>query len=137
MALGTSGVPYHYAGRAKHITKEPYPISATAADYGHATGSNAAVTFAPVDASNGVALIRIDFAYQTAPTGRVTIGASDGTLVWGPFTILAANAPGLNTVVFDPPLLFTKGATLTITLLDGSVTKDLWAEAYIEGTNLY
>lgn len=129
MALTTTGTLRDYRP-GKHIAKEPIPIAVAGADIAHASGSNAAVTLVP-DTARGVALTNIDFAYRTVATAPTTIQASDGTLTWGPFQVPLAF--GLNRIVFDPPLLFTKGATVTVTLLDGTAVKDLMAWGYIEG----
>lgn len=129
MALATSGTVRDY-GRSKHVSKEAIPIAVAGQAVGTASGSNAAVTLVP-PSDRGVCLTNIDFAYRTVATAPATIQASDGTLTWGPFNL--ALAFGLNRIVFDPPLLFTKGATVTVTLLDGTAVKDLMAWGYVEG----
>jgi hypothetical protein len=126
-----NATPLHY-GRHKNIQKEPLPVLANAMQTGVASGSAATVVFTCPAGSN-VCIDYIDYAYRTTPTAG-SIQISDGTLTWGPFTIAAA---GKNRDNFDPPLLFTKGANVTVTLADGSVTKDLFAQGHVDGTEVY
>jgi hypothetical protein len=135
MALGTAGTSRYY-GRHKFVNQEPLAIAAAGADINHASGSAAVVTLVPptkdsgaAAAAPGIALVRIDLGYRVAPTAG-SIQASDGTLTWGPFTIILG---GLQSIVFDPPLLFTAGATVTVTMGDGGQAKDLLALGYIAG----
>lgn len=132
MALASAGTMRDYS-RNKHVSKEPIPIAVAGQAVGTASGGNATVTLVP-PSDKGVCLTNIDFAYRTIATAPASIQASDGTLTWGPFNL--AIAFGLNRLVFDPPLLFTKGATVTVTLLDGTAIKDLMAWGYTEGQSL-
>lgn len=129
MALASAGAPRDY-GRNKKVSKESVPLAVWAQVSGVASGGNAAVTL-PAPADRGVCLTNIDYGYRTVATAPATIQASDGTLTWGPFNLPLAF--GLNRIVFDPPMQFTKGATVTVTLLDGTAVKDLMACGYVEG----
>lgn len=131
MALTTTGSPGSY-GRFKHTGREPIPIAVAGQAVGVASGGAASVTLAPNDSQKGVALTNIDLGYRVAPTSG-SIQASDGTLTWGPFTVLLG---GLQRYQFDPPLLFTKGATVTVTMADGSQAKDLMAWGFCEGASV-
>lgn len=126
-----NATPLNY-GRHKNIQKEPLPVLTNAMASGVASGGAATVVFT-APAGVGVCIDYIDYAYRTSPTAG-SIQISDGTLTWGPFTIAAA---GKNRDNFDPPLLFTKGANVTVTLADGSVTKDLFAQGHIDGNELH
>ncbi len=132
MALGTAGTTIGL-NRIKTIAKRPIPLTSAGQAVGVASGGNATVTVVP-PSDAGVALTNIDYAYRTVATAPATLQASDGTLTWGPFNL--ALAFGLNRIVFDPPLLFTKGATVTVTLLDGTASKDLMAWGYYEGQGM-
>ncbi len=126
-----NAVPLHY-GRHKNFQKEPLPVLTNGMQAGVASGGAATVVLtAPAGA--GGCIDYIDYAYRTTPTAG-SIQISDGTLTWGPFTIAAA---GKNRDNFDPPLLFSKGANVTVTLADGSVTKDLFAQGHIDGNEVY
>ena len=122
----------------KQFVTEPLPINANGSgtdfremQVGLTTGNDAVVTLNGTT-DRGVALARIHYGYRTAPTAG-SIVASDGTNQFGPFTVTLA---GLQLLVFNPPILFAKNANVTITLKDGSVTKDLYAQGYLEGNEL-
>lgn len=116
-------------GRAKTIVKQFWPILANEMATGVAGGGSATVTGLSPSAQKGTGVAYIDFGYRVAPTAG-SIQISDGTLTWGPFTITLA---GLQTRAFDPPLLFGKGNTVTVTLADGGQTKDLYVKFVEEG----
>lgn len=134
MAGAVVPIPY---GRHKHVGREPIKIQAAGSSAGEqqtgiASGSAATVVITP-PADRGVVLDRIDASYRVAPTAG-TIQATDGTNTWGPFTIVLA---GLQQFIFDLPLLFLKGAAVTVTLADGGQTKDLYVASHIDGPSPY
>lgn len=119
-------------GRHKNFQEEPMGFTANQLSAGVASGGAATVVFTcPTD--KGVAVDYVDFGYRVAPTSG-SIQISDGTLTWGPFTVILG---GLQTRTFRPPLLFSKNANVTVTLADGSQTKDLFAQAHVDGVSLY
>lgn len=126
-----NALPAHLSVHKK-THKEPLLVPANAMQSGIASGGAATVVYT-CPAGAAIAVDYIDYAYRTTPTSG-SIQISDGTLTWGPFTIAAA---GKNRDNFDPPLLFTKGTNVTVTLADGSVTKDLFALAHVEGNEVY
>jgi hypothetical protein len=132
-------VPTYYGFKAKNVRREAERLRAPAANAGAmqtgiASGGAATVVITPpsttADAA-GVVIDRIDLGYRTAPTAG-SIQASDGTDTWGPFTIVLA---GLQTIVFDPPILFGVGLPVTVTLADGTAVKDLYVRSYLEGNS--
>ena len=125
--------------KGKHFIKEPLPIQAAnvaTTDWHEmqvnvASGGAATITLtAPTD--RGIALVRLVPSYRVA-TASGSIQVSDGTNQWGPFSIILA---GPQKIDFDPPMLFAKGGTLTITMADGSQAKDLYAQGFVEGNSL-
>lgn len=119
-------------GYKKTVAKQPLPIVANEMSAAVASGGAATVVFTcPSD--RNVAIACLDFGYRVAPTAG-SIQISDGTLTWGPFTVVLA---GLQTRTFDPPLLFTKGANVTVTMADGGQIKDLYAKGIVEGASPY
>ena len=124
--------PLHY-GRHKNFQKEPLPVQTNAMATSIAGGGAAVVTIAP--GPKGSACIDyVDFDYRVA-TATGSIQITDGTLTWGPFTIVVA---GLQTREFDPPLgPFTAGSAVTVSLGDGGQTKDLFVQAHVDGTEVY
>lgn len=115
------------------ITRKQYvDILANEFSYGVASGGAATVTALP-NSGKKAGIAWIDCAYRVAPTAG-SIQASDGTTVWGPFTLERA---GLYHIVFDPPLLFKKDGTITVSLADGGQTKDLYVKFVEEGNVNY
>lgn len=105
----------------KQTRLQPYDIGANMNAPNVASGGNATLTCTPATGYK-VGVAWIDLGYRVAATGSIQI--SDGTTTWGPFTILLA---GLQQIRFPNPLMFKKDGTVTITMIDGSQAKDLFA----------
>src|SRR3974390_3334936 len=134
MAGAVTPIPY---GRHQHIGKKPRLIQAATSSVAEqqtniASGGNASIVVTP-PADRGVVLEYIHLGYRVA-TATGSIQASDGTNTWGPFQVVVA---GLVQIPFDPPLLFAKGAALTVTMADGSQAKDLYVGSHIDGPAPY
>ena len=130
--------PAYYGFKSKTIRKDAEPLIAPASSAGamvtQASGAAASVVITPPTVTPdivGVAIDRIDCAYLTAvPSGAVSV--TDGTNTWGPFPITIS---GTVTFVFDPPMLFLAGAAVTVSMVDGSVTKSLYVRSFVQGSS--
>lgn len=121
-------LPTRLVGKQTKLQAHDFQANGMAA--GVASGSNAVATCTPAAGYRcGVEFIHVN--YRTAvSTGSIQI--SDGTLTWGPFTIPTA---GLVQINFPRPIMFTKSAQVTVTMLDGSVTKDLYVAFMQDGSD--
>ncbi len=118
-------VPTRHGG--KQIKMQPHEVTANSNVTGVTSGSAATATCTPTTGYRcGVEYILL--GYRTSPTaGSITI--SDGTVTIGPITV-TVNGP----VQIQPPrgFLFGKSAQVTVTLADGSVTKDMYVMFFQE-----
>jgi len=130
-------VPFHY-GRHKNVQKEPIPFQANA--LGITASGSAVVTFDYPKSNVGIAIHQLVWSFHATPTTpSITIQDTDGTIVWGPFDVTVA--VGHQSLMFDPPLLFTQAdadadANLVITVAGGAILTTLYVTAAIDGTEL-
>lgn len=105
----------------KQIKVQPHEVDNNGNATGITSGNAIAITCAPLGPNYRVGVEYIICNYRTSPTNG-SIQISDGTTTIGPFGV------GVGMVQIKPPrpLLFGKGATVTVTIADGSVTKDAY-----------